>query len=231
MRRPSSPPHPTAPSRATSPRAIGFGAASMSSSEDQRGTSQAEGTCREMPVNACTSRSGPPEQMPAHRTHPNSADCHFQMPAQYTEPDRTATSFRAETFYRNWTAVPLTERPLMAPRGAHAKALFDVLRDHSITIETGAEIIGVNVRQMRKYLEAEAPIPTTFDDALAEEKPEAASDFAARRRALRSGAAKTTADRFRSALAALERDGASPELVIEGVRRLSAITPPARGGR
>ena len=153
------------------------------------------------------------------------------MPAQYTELPRTEASHRAETFYRNWTAVPLTERPLMAPRAAHAKVLFDVLRDYSITLETGAEIVGVNVRQMRKYLEAEAPIPTTFDDALAEDEPEAASDFAARRRALRSGAAKTTADRFRAALSALERDGASPELVIEGVRRLSAITPPVRGGK
>ena len=164
-----------------------------------------------------------PVRLPVHYKQPNSSECRPGLPDH--EAERTEQSLRAEAAYQDWSEVPDAERPLAATRGAHASALFAVLKAHRLSIVGFADKIGVNERQARKYLEARAPIPSTIFDAL----PAAlADDLLARIRALRGGP-KTASDQFRAALSAVERDGASAELLAEGHRRLAMIIP--RGGR
>jgi hypothetical protein len=75
--------------------------------------------------------------------------------------ERTETSIVAEDAYRDWSRVSPAERPIAKHRAAHAKVLFDILRDHETSRVWLALILGVNEKQVRKMLRAEIPIPTT----------------------------------------------------------------------
>lgn len=159
------------------------------------------------------------ETLPEQVGEDKSAECRFGLPAQ--EPERTAQSLRAETSYRDWADVPDMERPLAAPRAGHASALFAVLKSHGVSILRFAEMIGVNERQARKYLEARSPIPTTLLDAL---PLDMADDFANRVRAARGGQRKNATDLLRLGLAAAERDGIPRTAIDEGFRRLGVLS-------
>jgi len=91
-----------------------------------------------------------------------------------------------------------------------------------VTCERAARLLEINERQVRKYLEAASPIPTTIFDAL----PGALSDeFAVR---IGVGKKSSAEARFRTALADLERVGASSDLLLEGMARLGALSAHAR---
>ena len=147
---------------------------------------------------------------------------------------------RAELSFRDWSDIPHSERRITLARPAHAAALFGVLRKYKVPVANAALMLEINERQMTKYLEARTPIPTTVDDALPRDMGD---DFAAARAALRCvgegstpertarAMATLAAERFRTALADLERTGASSDLLLEAMGRLGALSARARGGR
>lgn len=197
-----------------------------------RGPLDEERTNSALPVQSCTCNVHAPDLLPARKPSPlpehakpcNSAACRFRLPAQDAEQPRTEQSRRAESSYKDWSDVPDVDRPLAQPRAAHAAALFSVLKEHDISILRFAGMLGVNERQARKYLEARAPIPTTIFDAL----PRTIGDDFARR--IRCGSGRSVADRFKAALAELELEGATDDLILEGHARLGALAG-RRGAR
>jgi hypothetical protein len=157
-----------------------------------------------------------PSSLPEQAECANLAECRPSIP----EPPRSDASLRAEASYRDWSSVPLSHRPLAAPRSAHAAALFGVLKDHGYSAERLAAKLQVNERQVRKYLEGSVPIPTTILDAM---PATLAADLAARLSAVRGEQAQSAVARLRSALTALEREGTTSEVVVEAMARLGVI--------
>lgn len=125
---------------------------------------------------------------------------------------------RAEQSYRDWNDLADVLRPLVKTRPQHAAALFEVLREHGVSILRFAEMIGVNERQARKYLEAAAPIPTTILDALPRSMTRS---FEARLRALREPT--SAADELRAAIARAHREGITDDVALEAFAALGTI--------
>lgn len=94
--------------------------------------------------------------MQAAKSDGNSAEDRFAT------AERSVQSVVAEQSYRDWSAIPMSERPLAAPRADHAAALFHALKARGISDGRFARIIGVNKRLAQKYLAGETPIPTTI---------------------------------------------------------------------
>lgn len=146
----------------------------------------------------------------------NSSACRF-LTSERSAEQRTEASLRAETSYRDWSEVADVDRPLARTRNAHARSLSAVLKAHHISQRRLAEMLGVDKRQVQKYVEGRSPIPTTLFDAL----PHAMVDDFANRildsRRLNAG------DRLRAAIGALEQEGASDALILEAFGRLTAL--------
>lgn len=104
-----------------------------------------------MAVDACSAH--------AHGTPENMAE----------QADRTSTSLRAEAAFRDWSRVPPSERPLIAHRAAHAKVLFQLLRDHQVSRAWFALQIGVDAKQVHKMLKGEVGIPVTISSCMPHE--------------------------------------------------------------
>ena len=82
---------------------------------------------------------------------------------------RTSTSLRAEAAFRDWSRVPPSERPLIAHRAAHARVLFQLLRDHEVSRAWFALQIGVDAKQVHKMLKGEVSIPVTISSCMPNE--------------------------------------------------------------
>lgn len=108
----------------------------------------------------------------------------------------------------------------------HAAALFETLKAFDVSKNRLADMVGVNEKQVRKWIEGLNPIPTTVVSAM---PTDMAMDYLNRLSLLKGPSMRSAADRFRHALSSLEREGASPELLAEGHMRLGAIA--ARGHR
>lgn len=82
------------------------------------------------------------------------------------QTERTGESVKAETAYRDWSLVPPSERPLVKHRAAHARVLFELLRDHAVSRSWFALQIGLNEKQVRKMLKAEISIPSQVSSCM-----------------------------------------------------------------
>lgn len=147
-----------------------------------------------------------------HESDCNCTDCRL------ARAERTNESLRAQAAYR----AP-TEHPFAVSRMQAATLLGEVMHDHDVSKNRLADLLGVDEKQIRKYLDGRAHLPMA---ALLVMPVGMSDDYMARLRAARGGT-KSSAERFRFALAALEKDGASDALKLEAITRLSAI----RGGR
>lgn len=104
-------------------------------------------------------------QTTAQRTHQNTRNyAEDRFPA--AEQARTKQSVRSGEAYVDWTTRPPSERPLVATRGKHAAALFEMLRARSLSHERLADMIGVTKSVVQRYLSGKKPIPSTILDAL-----------------------------------------------------------------
>lgn len=84
----------------------------------------------------------------AERGDGKSADCRFPR------AERTGTSLRAEAAYR-----PPTEHPFAKSRVRAAEALFEVMQEHDVSNCRLADILGVDEKQVRKYLDGRSHVP------------------------------------------------------------------------
>lgn len=166
----------------------------------------------------CTAHA--PDLRPVHDSDRNSAECRFPR------AERTRESVQAEQSYRDLSQVPPSQRPLASHRLMHAAALFETLKAFDVSKNRLADMVGVNEKQVRKWIEGLNPIPTTVVSAM---PTDMAMDYLNRLSLLKGPSMRSAADRFRHALSSLEREGASPELLAEGHMRLGAIA--ARGHR
>jgi hypothetical protein len=151
-----------------------------------------------------------PAQMPAQEAEQDETD---QQPV----PERTSQSLRAEVAFHDWNESPEAERPLVRARIRHASALERVMKKHGVSKSRLALMLGLAERQVSKYLDGSKPIPTTIDDVLPDDMRE---EFVELRRDVDPVSA------FYAGLEAIERAGAPPAVVLEGVRRLSTVKSP-----
>lgn len=98
-------------------------------------------------VNGCTERA--PEA--------NSAECRFSRAEQPAE--RSDASLRAEEAYRDWSSAPPAERPLVSGRVGAATALFAVLKAHDVSRARFADMLGIDEKTVRQWLDGSKPIP------------------------------------------------------------------------
>lgn len=171
-------------------------------------------------TNTCTSHEpSRAEQTP----EANASEDRFlraERAAQEARTPRTDESVRAETSHRSPTELPYALSRMQA-----AAVLHKVLVDHGVSQNRLADMLDVDEKQVRKYLDGRAHFPTA---ALLVMPSEMADDFIARLRALR-GSRTSAVDRLRSALAELEADGATPEVKLEVFTRVGAL--PTKGTR
>jgi len=99
-----------------------------------------------------------------------------------------------------------------------AAILHAVLRDHDVSNNRLADLLGVDEKQVRKYLDGRAHFPAA---ALLVIPTGIVDDFLSRLRTRRG--ARGGVEQLRQALSALEREGAPGDVILEGVRRLSAV--------
>jgi transcriptional regulator with XRE-family HTH domain len=66
---------------------------------------------------------------------------------------------RAEEAYRDWSGEPEVERPLVRARPASAAALHSVLREHDVSRNRLADMLGIDEKTVRQWLKGEKPIP------------------------------------------------------------------------
>ena len=130
----------------------------------------------------------PPMAVKACSVH---AHCPPEKLAEQTE--RTSTSLRAADAYRDWSLVPPSERPLVAHRAAHARMLFNLLRDHQCSRAWFALQIGVDAKQVHKMLKAEIGIPVTVSSCMPSDMR---ADYIERLGALDGGSPPTLQDRI-----------------------------------
>ena len=91
-----------------------------------------------------------------------STHAHGTTDIRAVQAARTEESVTAENAYRDWSIVPVVDRPLAKHRAAHARVLFELLRDHQTSRSWLACVVGVNEKQVRKMLKGEVPIPAAI---------------------------------------------------------------------
>jgi DNA-binding transcriptional regulator YiaG len=87
----------------------------------------------------------------------NPAECRF--PRAEHDAERTTASLRAAEAYRDWANAPPAERPLASARSVTASALFAVLKDHDVSRARFADMLGIDEKTVRQWLDGSKPIP------------------------------------------------------------------------
>lgn len=123
-----------------------------------------------------------PDLRPAQSNVRNHAEC------RSPRPERTPESVQAEQSYRDLSQVPPSQRPLASHRLTHAAALFETLRAFDVSKNRFADMVGVNEKQVRKWIEGLTPIQTTVIAAMPSDM---GLDFLERLRALRGGGGRS----------------------------------------
>jgi len=68
-------------------------------------------------------------------------------------------SYVAEATRRDWAETPPSDHPLNAARPAIAKHLFEVLKQHEVSRSRLAEMLGINEKTVRQWLDTSKPLP------------------------------------------------------------------------
>lgn len=203
------------------------GAAQLDRSELQYARDPGVRTRSGLPVVPCTYARAAHEKLPAQSDARNYAEDRVRLPAQGAEHPsacRSQTSIVAAEAYRRWREIPYSERKLSRTRQAHAAALFRVTRAHGVTAADLGAVLEVAERQALKFLNGEAPIPTSIFDALPKDLAE---DFAA---AIGRPGSSTAAEQLRRAIARAEREGVAESALMDAFARLGALSARQRGG-
>lgn len=72
---------------------------------------------------------------------------------------RSSASVRAEEAYRDWSAAPPAERPIAAGRTVAASALFTVLKEYDVSRSRLADMLAIDEKTVRQWLDGSKPIP------------------------------------------------------------------------
>lgn len=118
-------------------------------------------------------------------TDGNPSECRFPRAEQATRSD---ASLRAEAAYRDWSAAPPAERPLVASRATTATALYAVLKDHGVSRLRFADMLGIDEKTVRQWLDGSKPIPLS---AILAMPPDMGTDLYERLLDARTGGARS----------------------------------------
>lgn len=106
---------------------------------------------------------------------------------------RTDESHRAERAFRDWSAESPADRPLQKHQAAHARVLFEWMKEHGISRCRFADMLGVNEKQVRKMLKGSATIPSAVSSCI---PASLRSDYLERLGELGGGALQDRIDRL-----------------------------------